>query len=99
MPKETALYGIKKAWAKGNAQAYAVTKFDEDLNPLQSYTTIEYTSGYLGCDCPGGRRPECRHRKMLPEFKKNAAIDKFIFLNFDTGKWYDPKAEEGLSGE
>ena len=37
--------------------------------------------------CPAGVRPTCRHRKMLPLFMANDAIDTNKFYCYETHQW------------
>jgi len=61
---------------------YQMTKFDDDLNVESSYeVSLEE------CQCPAGSRDTCRHRKMLPIFLAEEAVDKPMFYNYDTHQW------------
>lgn len=73
-----------------------MTKFDEDINPLENYV-LAVRGSQRGCDCPAGWRPTCRHRMMFDEFVKNQAIDKNLFLDYDNKRWVDPMANAEAS--
>jgi hypothetical protein len=63
-----------------------MTKFDEDFNVLSSY--IIFDDGT--CECPRGSKHTCRHRQMLPLFRKEQNIDKAVFLEWETRLWRIP---------
>jgi hypothetical protein len=81
MAKAKNQYTIRKV-----TKAYNVTKCDEDLNPIETYT-IQEERGRWYCSCPNTLAPVCRHMKMLGLFKKKRAIDKGVFYCFDTDEW------------
>jgi len=70
------LYNVKTT----PENTYAITKFDDDLNP-----EVTYDVSLENCSCPAGIRKTCRHRQMLPLFINNQAID--------SGKMYDYEAQ------
>jgi hypothetical protein len=72
------LYNIK-----ANGKGYKITKFDEELNPLTTYTV-----GSLGCGCPAGIKPHCRHRQMLPLFQATGRVNTGWFYEFEEDKWF-----------
>lgn len=57
---------------------HRITKFDDDMNVEASYKVT-----LAGCDCPAGKRPTCRHRKMLPNFIRARAVNTAMFYDFD----------------
>ena len=66
---------------------YTMTKFDMDYRVEESYFVSK-----AGCDCPGGNRPTCRHRKMLPLFLEANHVDDGWFLDWDTRLWWAPES-------
>lgn len=83
------LYNVKE-----NGDGYKITKFDEELNPITTYST-----GRVSCDCPGGHRPTCRHRQMLPYFQATGRVNTGWFLEFDNNKWFFLDQGVGLISE
>lgn len=68
---------------------YIITKFDNHMNVVSSYLMSQSE-----CACPQGTRPQCRHRKMLPYFKKAKHIGDGWFLNYDTRQWVEPVLDD-----
>ena len=62
--------------------AYHMTKFDENMD-----VEATYELSLTECACPAGVRPTCRHRKMLPLFMANDAIDTNKFYCYETHQW------------
>ena len=62
--------------------AYHMTKFDENMD-IESTYELTLTE----CGCPAGARNTCRHRKMLPLFLANDAIDTNKFYCYETHQW------------
>lgn len=83
------LYNVKE-----NGDGYKITKFDEELNPLNTYTV-----GSLGCECKAGVRPTCRHRQMLPIFQYLGRVNTGWFLEFEDDKWFFLDQMTGLMPE
>lgn len=70
---------------------FSITKFDADLNPLDTYQVSPDA-----CTCPAGVRPSCRHRQMLPVFIAADAIDQPMFWSFEEQAWFrldEPSSE------
>jgi len=79
-----ALYNLRSA--DGD---WRITKFDNDLNPLQSYlVSIE------ACECPAGVRPTCRHRQMLPKMLAVQAEDSGMFYDFEADQFLATEVSE-----
>ena len=65
---------------------FALTKFDNDLNPEVTYAVTNAT-----CTCPAGARPTCKHRsRLLPAFMKRSHIADGWFLNDENMMWHRP---------
>lgn len=77
----TSLYNLKSI-----PGGYLICKFDEDLNPIDSYT-MPIVDGIQNCSCPAMARATCRHRTMLPAFTKLDRVDTGWFLDYDKGSW------------
>lgn len=68
-----------------------VTKFDELFNPIVSYHIFRLSKGeHLGCTCPAGWKPGCRHRIILDSFRQFNRINTGWFLNYDNMAWEPP---------
>lgn len=68
-PKEDFLYTLQTG-----AESYIITKWDSiGLEQLSQYIMpIAFDDAgdpIIGCTCPQGLKPTCRHRKMLPALK------------------------------
>lgn len=81
MPKKF-YYKIRRT---NQEEVYSITKFDEDLEVVESYTTSTSTSALVKCSCPSYKKP-CKHRKMIDMFNKANQPDKF--LDYLTGQFY-----------
>lgn len=73
------LYNLKD----GPNNDFIITKFDDDMNVESSYNVSQ-----VGCTCPQGHKPVCRHRKMLPLMVDR--LNSAWFYCFDDKQWYDP---------
>ncbi len=82
----TSLYNLRTI---NNANAWQVTKFDDDFNVESSYEMTQ--DDELRCGCPAGVRPSCRHRQMFSQLLDR--VDTAWFLDFDTRAWVDPTGE------
>src|SRR5690242_10913594 len=75
------LYNLRETKTPGQ---YIIAKFDKNM---------ELESNYLvsmdECACPRGNRPTCRHRQMLPLFKKHKHVGDGWFLDFHTKLWHN----------
>lgn len=69
---------------------FAIKKFDEDLNFVETYYMSEVSTHSIICGCPAGGRPTCRHRKMLRIFQAEQKIDSGWFYHFDKDSWIEP---------
>lgn len=70
---------------------HTIAKFDDDFNVTAVYNL--HPKGHdFTCDCPANSRSvvlrPCKHRRMLPLLLAKA--DPNAFLDFETGKWYQP---------
>ncbi len=94
---ETDLYTLQQG-----AESYIVTKWDSlGLEMLSQYIMpviwMGDTDREIGCTCPQGTKPTCRHRRMLPTLLER--IDTNWFYCFGTGDWRDPTGNaEVMSG-
>lgn len=77
------LYNLKSADGE-----YRITKFDDDLNPVEGSS---YIVSFEECTCPAGSRPTCRHRQMLPVMIDR--MDTPWFYDYEDGMWQDPLGE------
>ena len=78
------LYNLRSS-GYSDPDKFAITKFDEDMNPLNTYDV-----SLNECTCPAGVRPTCRHRTMLPHFLATNRFDNDWFYDFESGKWEQP---------
>jgi hypothetical protein len=83
------LYNIKE-----NGSGYKISKFDEELNPLATYSV-----GGKSCECRAGVRPHCRHRQMLPLFQILGRVNTGWFFEFEDEKWFFLDQQVGLVPE
>jgi hypothetical protein len=81
------LYSLKQSTPSSD---YVYTKFDSDINPQSTYTVS--LSG-RECSCPAGFRPTCRHRQMLPAFRRRDGINTNLFHDFEAGTWQSIQLE------
>lgn len=76
---------------------YDVVKVDENFQPIQTYHVGKQPGGI--CDCWAGSK-FCRHRKMVPIFKAEGAINSGRLYNFDKATWYQaPQDQETETDE
>ena len=68
---------------------YKIIKFDEDLNPIVTYTC---SLRHKKCDCPQGEKGKvCKHiLSTLPAFFASAHIDDGWFYEAKTKSWKPP---------
>jgi hypothetical protein len=83
------LYNMKE-----NGNGYQITKFDEDLNPENTYHV-----GSKSCDCKAGGRPTCRHRQMLPLFQAIGRVNTGWFYDCEGQAWFFLDQTAGLVPE
>ena len=50
---------------------YVVTKFTPSDNDITEYEVLVSTFGEE-CSCPGGRHPNCKHRKMVLRYREES---------------------------
>ena len=65
------LYSMQKfqhMTEEGKSVGYKVTKFSDDLEPIEQYTLNYIGSNRWVCNCPALRN-NCRHVKMVPLFE------------------------------
>jgi hypothetical protein len=81
------LYNMRSA-----GKGYTITKFDEDLNPLHTYTMRSPDD----CSCPQAtnRQARCRHNEMARRFICMDRVDTAWFYCFETSKWHNYEMEE-----
>ncbi len=84
--------------------AYLMEKFDQDLEPLETYTlTPASSTGEWMCSCPA-RTTECRHVKMMPLFDRAMRGEDALFAEvsaagrFQTFLQYDGKMFDWIRG-
>lgn len=85
-------------WPTSDSHNFRVSKFDEDLDAVESYNIAEVGTSML-CTCPAGGRHTCRHRQMLRIFQGLERIGSGLFYQFDTKKWYDQQGKELQNGK
>lgn len=79
------VYNVKST--KDSTDVFIVTKFDEDLTPVDSYHISELHGGGMICQCPAGSKPTCRHRQMLRLFQAEQRVDSPYIYHYDKKKW------------
>ena len=67
------------------AGVYSVSKLDEDLVPLATYTTCTKDQIVPKCNCPAYKVP-CKHIKMVKDYHKTNPRPKGL-LNGLTGRF------------
>lgn len=84
----------KKDWYQVKQETpsrWQVIKLDEDLRQVTIYHVARIGDGEeMVCTCFAGNKSTCRHRKMIPIFKANAAIGTNAMYQFDSDKWMEP---------
>lgn len=83
-PPEDFLYTLQTG-----AESYIITKHDNiGLEQLSQYIMpIAFDEGgdpIIGCTCPQGLKPTCRHRRMLPALKPYSDLPVFYRYGDDT---------------
>lgn len=68
---------------------YRISKFDEDLNILDSYTLTDVDHKVMLCSCFAMHRDTCRHRKMLDIFRAEGQINSGNFYDYDNKRWME----------
>jgi hypothetical protein len=71
---------------------FEVIKFDEDLNPEETYhiSELDELGASVICTCFAGSKPTCRHRQMVRVFQAENRIDSGWMYNFDKKQWFKP---------
>ena len=72
-------------------EAYRVTKFNAELNPVSFYRIVEEGEDQAICNCPQSNRGHCRHIDILDAFQIYPdRIDKGWFYCHETRDWFPP---------
>jgi len=70
-------------------EGYRITKHDLAFEPMQEGDRwCSYIVTNLTCTCPAGKRPSCKHRKMLGKFFERKHVDDGWFYNDANGMWH-----------
>ena len=78
------LYQIRNA-----GSGYIVKKFDDMINHQEDYR-LTFKGKNILCSCGAWSYDgSCRHRKMLPIFELERAIDTARLYDYDKGKWVE----------
>lgn len=87
---------VAKSWYSIKQVAehrYKVTKLGDDFASSQEYDVSE-SGSHLLCSCFAGSKLTCRHRKMIPIFQQQQAINSGWLYQYDTGTWMPPQDPE-----
>lgn len=80
-----ALYGMRTI----DQLHYRCVKLGYDLN-VEAIYILTVKGRTVGCSCPGGRRPECKHRAMWTQFVLSERLDKGFFIDDILSEWVTP---------
>jgi hypothetical protein len=78
--------------------AFRVTKFTKDLNPVSFYQLREHANGSFSCNCPQSNRGACKHMDIMDAFSTYPErVDKGWFYCHENGDWFPPVEDKAIT--